>query len=450
MFTDVRGHSITTSDQLAATACSDAIEMFVRRKIDVVPRLQESLVADSECAFSQAVFGLMLHGARNHSLTMQMSATLKLARDAVSSGSEREGMYVSALEKAVAGDLLGMVSCYENILSKNPTDLLALVLAQGELFWLGDMTCAKQLSDNVAGSWNEQVPGYSDFLSVRAFDFEEAGEYAAAETAGRKAVAIDQDNIWGAHAVAHVLFMQGRHREGADWLQSLQGNWQETNQMKFHLWWHQCLFHLEQKEFDAVLAGYDRWVRNHEEVLVQAVPDLYIDLQNGASMLWRLEHAGVETGYRWAEMAELVVPRLADMTSPFTSAHFAIILAAVGQFDDCETLLQKMQEFETDCNDHTLASRYGDAALPAARGAILHRAGDYAAALDAMLPARHLFWQMGGSHAQQDVFFQILVDAAFKAGRKELVRELLIEIEGIGFTEPAQRVAYEAASHGCT
>lgn len=450
MFTDVRGHTITTDDQLAATACSDAIEKFVRRKIDVVPRLQESLGADPECAFSQAVFGLMLHGARNQSLSGQMSSTLMLAREAANSVSKREGLYVSALEKAVAGDLFGLVSCYEVILKDNPTDLLALVLAQGELFWLGDMAKAKQVSDKLGGSWNDQVPGYSDFLSVRAFDLEEAGEYAAAESVGREAVAVDPDNIWGAHAVAHVLLMQARHKEGVSWLQGLQGNWQETGQMKFHLWWHQCLFHLERKEFDAVLDGYDRWVRNHEEVLVQAVPDLYIDLQNGASMLWRLEHAGVDVGGRWMEMAELVVPRLADMTSPFTSAHFAIILAAVGQLDDCETLLQQMSEFEANGTGHALASRYGDAALPAARGAILHRTGDYNGVLDAMMPARHMFWQMGGSHAQQDVFFQILVDAAFKAGRKDLVKELLNEIELIGFTEPSQRVAYQAASQLCT
>lgn len=214
--------------------------------------------------------------------------------------------------------------------------------------------------------------------------------------------------------------------------------------MKFHIWWHQCLFHLERKDYEAVLNSYDRWVRNHEEVLVLALPDLYIDLQNGASMLWRLEHAGVDVGKRWQEMAELVVPRLADMSSPFTSAHFAMILAAVGQFDDCDTLLAHMREFEA--GEHTLASRYTEAALPAAQGAILHRCSDYSGALDIMLPARHKFWQMGGSHAQQDVFFQILVDSAFRLGQADLVNKLLTEIELIGFTEPSRRVAYESAA----
>ena len=445
MFTDIRGHTITTDDQSAAVACSTAIEKFIQRKIDVVPMLQQSLQADTNCAFTQAVFGLMLHGARNSGLKSDTAATLAAAQRCSHPVTERERIYVAALERAVAGDLYGLVGCYEKILDAHPTDLLTLVLAQGELFWLGDMKRSLQLSEKVDGSWSNDISGYAEYLSVRAFDLEEAGKYAMAEACGREAVALNKHNVWGAHAVAHVLFMQGRHAEGVDWLQGLQGHWQETNQMKFHIWWHQCLFHLEQKQFDAVLEGYDRWVRNHDESLMQAVPDLYIDMQNGASMLWRLEHAGVDVGNRWQEMAELTLPRMGDMSSPFTSAHFAMILAAVGQFNDCDTLVAEMQKF-VQTEEHSLTSRYADAAIPAAVGAVAHRRGDYQAAFAVMMPARHHFWQMGGSHAQQDVFFQILVDAAYKAGHHAEARTLLREIEVIGFAEPSQRVAYEAVA----
>ncbi len=443
MYTDVRGHIITTDNQSAAIACSDAIEKFIQRKIDVVPLLQKSLQADPDCAFTQAVFGLMLHGARNSNLRANTAATLATAQQCHTPTTERERMYVAALESAVAGDLYGLVGCYEKILNEDPTDLLTLVLAQGELFWLGDMKQSLQLSQKVHSSWNREISGYADYLSVRAFDLEEAGQYVLAEACGREGVALDKHNVWGAHAVAHVLFMQGRHAEGVDWLQGLQDHWQDTNQMKFHIWWHQCLFYLEQKQFDAVLDGYDRWVRNLDESLMQAIPDLYIDMQNGASMLWRLEHAGVDVGNRWHEMAELAHPRISDMSSPFTSAHFAIILAAVGQFEDCDALLEYMRKF-ANTESHSLASRYADAAIPAAVGAVAHRRGDYQAAFTAMMPARHAFWQMGGSHAQQDVFFQILVDAAFKAGHRAEAKALLNEIEVIGFSEPSQRVAYEA------
>lgn len=442
---DARGHAITTDSAAAAAAFNDAADKFVRREIDVIPRLQQSLNADPDCAMSQALFGLMLHGARNCGVQPQMISSLKQAH-AGHAETSRERLYVKALENAVSGDLFGLIDCFENILQQDPTDLLCLVLCQGELFWLGDMKRSRRITDVVESSWNKETPGYADYLSVRAFDLEETGDYINAESAGRLSVELASHSIWGAHAVAHVLLMQGRHNDGVNWLRGLQNNWQHTNQMKFHLWWHQCLFHLERRENDAVLDTYDHWVRNHEQELIQAVPDLYIDLQNGASMLWRLEHVGVDVGHRWNEMAELVLPRLGDMTSPFTSAHFAMILAAVGQFDDCDRLLGEMHKFHT-AADHALASRYGDAAIPAARGAVAHRRGDYGKVLEVMMPARHNFWQMGGSHAQQDVFFQLMVDAAVRLGRKREVNTLLDEIEKIGFAEPLQRVAYETASH---
>ena len=45
-----------------------------------------------------------------------------------------------------------------------------------------------------------------------------------------------------------------------------------------------------------MLGLYDHGFRNHASALVQAMPDLYIDVQNAASMLFRLERHGVDVG----------------------------------------------------------------------------------------------------------------------------------------------------------
>ena len=80
----------------------------------------------------------------------------------------------------------------------------------------------------------------------------------AAEPSGRAAIEIDPGDLWGAHAVAHVMEMQGRHAEGIAWLDELEPNWEGGNNLLHHLWWHRALFHLERREFDAVLDLYDR------------------------------------------------------------------------------------------------------------------------------------------------------------------------------------------------
>ena len=445
MVTDVRDHRITAMDGAAAASCSLAVENFIQRKSDVVPHLLNAMDADPECGFATTLFGLLMHGARNANLCPQIADALSRARVLQPSMTERERLYVDALGCFTQGKLYDGIACFETILADHPTDALALALCQSELFWLGDMNRSLGISSAVDYAWSESVPGYADYLAVRAFDLEEDCQYVAAEAAGKKSVALRSTNIWGAHAVAHVLYMQGRHQDGIDWLEPLQNEWGGCNQLTFHVWWHQCLFHLERGEHEAVIEYYDQWVRNRDHPLMQLVPDLYIDIQNGASMLWRLEHAGVDVGDRWEEMADLVLTRLEDMSNPFTSAHFAVVLAAVGNYSACDQLIKAMQSTTAD-EAFPLSVRYQSGALPAARAAIAHRRGAYDQVVELLMPARGAISDMGGSHAQQDLFYQILVDATLKIGKVKQAQQLLSEIEKIGFAQPMRRAGYQVVA----
>lgn len=62
-----------------------------------------------------------------------------------------------------------------------------------------------------------------------------------------------------------------------------------------------------------------------------------------------------------------------------------------------------------------------------------------------MMPARRNLWQMGGSHAQRDLFFQLLVDAAVKMKRADILCLLLEELGAIGFDHIAERSSYADA-----
>ncbi|MFK8079418.1 MAG: tetratricopeptide repeat protein [Granulosicoccus sp.] len=442
---DSRGHIITSTSASAVACCVGAFDSYAKRRADVIPQLQASIDADGDCALTQAAFGLLLFGARHQDLQPAASAALVTAKEHYASATSRERRFVDALDFALQGKLDKVIATYQTILNDHPTDLFAHSLCQAELFWLGDMQRSERISARTEKHWSEKVCGYGEFLAIRAFDLEETNQFEAAERAGRQAVDMDNSNIWATHAVTHVMHMQARFDEGVSWLTGLQDHWEESNQMKLHVWWHKALFHLERGEQDAVFDAYDKWIRNRSLELVEAMPDLYIDLQNGASMLWRMEQAGLDVAHRWQEMADVVVHRLGDMGSPFTSAHYAIILAAVGDFASCDLLVEKMQHF-IHADSHTLADHFAGIALPAAEAAIAHRKGNYQLTVEKLMPARHRMYQMGGSHAQQDLFYQILVDAAYKLQRAELVSTLLQEIERIGFLGPAQRIAYADAA----
>ncbi|MBB3066270.1 tetratricopeptide repeat protein [Limibacillus halophilus] len=442
---DERGHAMTSDSADAAAALDLAIHNFLHWRAAVIPPLRNSLETDPDFGFAHIVSGLILHGARNIHFRPKIAAAIASAEETTTAMTPREQLYLAALKAAFQGDISGSVALYETILVQHPLDLFAQRLAQMELFWIGEMEWSADISARVAPAWSEAVPSYGIHLSCRAFDLEESGDYRGAEKLARQAVEIDPSDVWGTHAMAHVMIMENRIDEGIAWLDGLKDHWGEANQMALHLWWHRCLFHLEHGEFEAVIDIYDNWIRNRELPLLKSMADLYIDMQNGASMLQRLEMCKVPVGDRWEELLQLTLNRLEDHTSPFTSPHYALILAASGRFEESYGLLASMEAFAA-TDKGTLGPRYRAAAIPAARGAIAFRQAQYEDVVAALFPARRSLWQMGGSHAQRDVFTQMLVFALGRLGQADLLAIVVDDAKAFGFSDVPERLCYRQAA----
>jgi hypothetical protein len=194
-----------------------------------------------------------------------------------------------------------------------------------------------------------------------------------------------------------------------------------------------------------VLALYDRRFRDPASPLVEAQPDLYIDVQNAASMLFRLELQEVPVGERWVELADKAEARIGDCLSAFTLPHWMMALSATGRFQAAARMLDGMRDFAA-THPGTLAAVVRDCAIPVSEAVLAHRRHDYAGAVTAMRPALGIMHRMGGSHAQQDVLEQLFLDAAMKAGLEEDARMLLERVAGRHPVPPARRVGYAEAA----
>ena len=349
--------------------------------------------------------------------------------------------YLAALEATLVDHVTAAATHFEQIARDHPNDLFALRIAQSELFWIGEVAWMRDISERAAPQWSADVPGYSAYLSIRAFGLEENGDYALAEKCGREAIDHDATDCWGAHAVAHVLVMQGRLNDGVSWLSGLSANWSAANHIVHHLWWHLALFHTEEGDYDAALDLYDQRLRDLDSPLMQAIPDYYVDIQNDTSLLQRLELRGTDIADRWQPIADLAQTRIGNHASPFTSAHAALALAAAGRYQEADELVKLIKAFVAE-GSGSLGPRYAMAVLPASEAALAHRKGDYQRVIDIMMPARRNLWLMGGSHAQRDLFFQLLVDAAVKMERTDVLALLLDELRAIGFDHIAERSSY--------
>ena len=70
---------------------------------------------------------------------------------------------------------------------------------------------------------------------------------------------------------------------------------------------------------------------------------------------------------------------------------------------------------------------YREAGVPFAEGLIAFHRGDYRAAIEHFLPVRFALWQVGGSHAQRDVFDWTIAEAAVRSGNRAIAISLANE-----------------------
>jgi tetratricopeptide (TPR) repeat protein len=441
---DSSGHALTTDSSDAAAAFDRAGASYVAWRTDTMEHIKAAIEADPGFALPHAAGGLLTLGLRKPELRTSAERMLAAARAARTPETERERRYVAALEAAIGGRITEVVAHYEAIARANPHDLFALRLSQFELFWIGEVAWMRDISERAAPSWDNTDRNLGAYLAVRAFGLEENGAYAEAERYGKKAVEIDPRDPWAAHAVAHVLIMQGRLKEGIEWCSSLSANWGAANHIRHHNWWHLALFHTEARNYDAALTIYDDRLRDMGSPLIQAMPDFYVDIQNDVALLQRLELRGVDVGLRWSDIGDLAAARIGNHMSPFTSAHCALGLAAAGRFAEANELVRHMHAFVAE-DRGTLGPRYALAAIPAAEASIAHRKGEHQRVLDILLPARRNLWQMGGSHAQRDLFFQLLADSAHRLGRADVLSLVLEEVQSVGFEHLEERSSYADA-----
>jgi hypothetical protein len=207
---------------------------------------------------------------------------------------------------------------------------------------------------------------------------------------------------WAHHALAHVMLTQGRIAEGRAFMQGVSDTWTGLNSfMVTHNWWHQALFALEQRDHDEVLRLYDTQVWG-------VAKDYSQDQVNAISLLARLELAGIDVGDRWQDVANHLDARTGDQVLPFLDVQYLYGLARAGR-QQADVLMRNIERQS--------GAVWRDIAAPVARGMLAHARGDRARAAEQLGRALPRLVEIGGSHAQRDLFTRVHRDALAGPGR---------------------------------
>jgi len=410
----------TTDMPESAPRFDDLVSAYLGFGRDIGDRLKALLADDPEMPMAQVAKGYFFMLFGNAAMAGRARKVLADADRifADRTTTDRERTHLEALRTWCAEDLDRTTELWERILLDHPKDVFALRLAHFNHFYAGD---GRKLRDSVARvlpHWSAADPDIGFVHGMYGFALEEAGDYVQGERFGRMAVERNPKDAWSVHAVAHVMEMQGRHAEGIAWVTRHEPDWSSVNNFRFHLHWHRALYHLERHEFDVVLDHYDRHIAS------DIASDMYLDVCNAASMLWRLEMYGAPVGSRWKDLTEIASRHVEDHELIFVSLHYLMALIKGGEADAAARMAAQMESYANAATTQgRVAARIG-VATAAAMTALAR--GDAAAAVDLLLPIRYELYCMGGSHAQRDLFEEMLVSAAVTA-RPRVARALLAE-----------------------
>lgn len=399
---DSFGNPLTLDDAASLPLVEDFTMGFVSTEARAVNLLA---LADSDASPMVQAYCATLHlFAESRDAAANAQPFLAKARAASERATPRERRYIAAIEAWAEGDIAKAIALHAEQAREHPRDLVSVKLGQYHCFNTGD--CPGMLRLALAA-----LPAASDVPYVHgmaAFGYEQCHLMREAEASARRAIGMCRKEPWAHHALAHVMLTEGRLCEGLAFMQGVSDSWSGLNSfMVTHNWWHVALFLIELGRDDEALALYDREVWG-------VVKDYSQDQIGAVSLLARFELAGIGVGARWDDVASHLQQRTADHVLPFLDLQYLYGLARAGR-PEADSLLRNIEAHAQRAPLSTRAA-WRSVCVPAARGLVAHARGDFAAAIEGLGSALPRLVEIGGSHAQRDLFEQVYLDALVRTG----------------------------------
>ncbi|MCE9520963.1 MAG: tetratricopeptide repeat protein [Alphaproteobacteria bacterium] len=415
---DKRGNPVSYHSQSAIDDLDKAFELLAAYQADPMAATDAILAEHPDFVMAHAFRAGMFATATDKAFEAELIKSVTAAEALAGKANGREQLYIKAARAWLDGDFERGVELWGRVSIAYPRDLTALQFAHVGDFFLGYSHMLRDRVARVLPHWDRGVPGYGFVLGMYAFGLEEAGEYALAEENGREAYALNPQDGWAAHAVAHVLEMQGRAKEGVDFLGKTAGQWAPNSLFAYHLFWHKALFHIDTNDAGGAL-------NLHDEKVSAGGFGQALELLDGSALLWRLQLLGHDVGERWNDLADKWETRLDDGYYVFNDANAMMALVGTQRTDAQKRLIASVKRRASGQGTNAMMCR--EVGVPACEGLAAFGRGDYALSIEFLSPVRAKANRFGGSHAQRDMFSWTLTEAAIRLGDRALADAFVAE-----------------------
>ena len=403
---DARGLDVTGNDAAAVAAAGDfaarllRLDQGVEAILDAAKRWPDTPIVQLYAAT------FWLYGQTGGAL--ETAAVHLRACDALAMNT-RERALRRALALWHGNDNLRAVEAMEAITSEWPGDLLTAKIAEFLYYVLGQQYMGPRFRAHMRRLEGAHAAD-PDFLAMTAFASELCSDYAAAEAAAERALAIEPKNPWAQHALSHVLIRQGRVAEGLARLESFLPLLAACGRpIHCHDAWHLALLHLERLDVAAAM----RVFRTH---IWGITPDFVVEQLDAIALLWRIEMAAGPMDAQWPSIAGHIAPRALETFMPFMNAHYVYALARAGRADAVEAALAGVRA-RSAADDEEAKRVWAPVGRAVIEAAAAFGTGDRARAAALLDPIMPMMTSIGGSDAQDDLFRQTYLRSLQAAGR---------------------------------
>lgn len=395
-YLDSLGLSYSASSNQAVVLFEQVTESYLGFKPDTMAKLNNLTEQEAVCPMAQILKGYLLKMGSDPRFTATIDKCLKRLSNAELN--HRENLHVAAFKDWLSDDINAALAKFELILEAYPTDIIALKAAHNLYFYKGDAENMYRSVARVLPAWEEPTwKGY--VLGLYSFGLEESGHYERAETTGREAMILNPNDLWAAHAVTHVCQMQNRWQDGLTWLNERIPGWTDTNNFVYHLHWHEALLHLASGDNDAALEIYD-------QVLTKPLQDdLYLDICNAASLLWRLQMQGFDVTDRWRVLQQWQ-HRATDDELIFITLHYLMAPAVLNDKPAIRQALETIRSWgERSGRQASICKKIG---LKTAEAIVDLGQRRTISGIKKLKQVEDRLYTIGGSHAQRQLFSDLI------------------------------------------
>jgi hypothetical protein len=176
---------------------------------------------------------------------------------------------------------------------------------------------------------------------------------------------------------------------------------------------------MDSGDFAGALKLYDEKVRPDD-----ASP-VVMEWIDASALLWRLHLEGVDTGERFAKLADSWARAAEDAIYAFNDAHAIMAFVGAGRHGDVARTMKALRAAAACSGDNAAMTRM--VGLPLAEALVAYDAGQYQACAEKIAGVRGVAQRFGGSHAQRDVLTLTAIHAAIRGGMKGLSQALAHE-----------------------